>query len=141
MNNADRYPSQVYWDDRDNGYIAIAPDLPGCSAFGRTKAKALKELEKAIEAWIASVDPKTEVVPEPSPMPRPSAYSGKILLRVPVSLHAKLAADAKAEGVSLNQWMVSVLSAGPGYADKAIRNDALIVLPSLANTTQQPAYW
>jgi hypothetical protein len=71
MTKADRYPSQVFFDERDQGYVAIAPDLPGCSAFGRTKAKALKELEKAVEAWIASVDPHTETIPQPSPMPKP----------------------------------------------------------------------
>lgn len=115
MSKADRYPSQVFWDERDKGYVAIAPDLPGCSAFGATKAKALKELDKAIEAWLASVDPHTEVIPEPSPMPRPSSCSGKILVRVPVSLHARLVADARAEGVSLNHWIVSILSSGPRF--------------------------
>ena len=37
--------------------------------------------------------------------------SGKFLVRLPRSLHAALARDAAAEGVSLNQWVVSKLSA------------------------------
>ena len=33
------------------GYIAIAPDLPGCSAFGATQEEALAELQVAIDVW------------------------------------------------------------------------------------------
>ena len=36
-------------------------------------------------------------------------YSGKFNLRVPPSLHAKIAARASAEGKSLNQWVVDTL--------------------------------
>jgi predicted RNase H-like HicB family nuclease len=34
VSDAKRYPAQVFWSDADNGFIALAPDLPGCSAFG-----------------------------------------------------------------------------------------------------------
>lgn len=37
-------------------------------------------------------------------------YNGKILVRVPRSLHKQLAADAKREGVSLNQYALYKLS-------------------------------
>jgi antitoxin HicB len=111
MSKAQKYPTHVYWDDRDNGFIAIAPDLPGCSAFGETREEALKELEPAIDAWIETAIAAGEPVPEPSPLPKPSNYSGKVLLRMPAALHERLAKDADAEGVSLNQWMVTVLSA------------------------------
>ena len=50
MNPADRYPAQVFWSDPDEGFIAIAADLPGCSAFGETKLEALDELQHAIAA-------------------------------------------------------------------------------------------
>jgi predicted RNase H-like HicB family nuclease len=32
-----RYPFTVFWTDEDNTYIAIAPDLEGCSAGGATE--------------------------------------------------------------------------------------------------------
>ena len=38
-------------------------------------------------------------------------YSGKILLRIPRSLHAALVHEAEAEGVSLNQLLVAKISA------------------------------
>jgi predicted RNase H-like HicB family nuclease len=47
--DAKHYPAQVFWSDDDNGFIALAPDLPGCSAFGETRGEALTELDDAIE--------------------------------------------------------------------------------------------
>jgi predicted RNase H-like HicB family nuclease len=119
MNKAQTYPTQVYWDERDSGYIAIAPDLPGCSSFGETQGEALKELEHAIEGWIAAALAAGESVPAPSLISAPSAYSGKTLLRMPASLHRRLAQEAEAEGVSLNQWLVSVLSASSAVYARA----------------------
>ena len=37
-------------------------------------------------------------------------YSGKFLVRMPKSLHFRLAMQAKREGVSLNQYVTSLLS-------------------------------
>lgn len=47
-----RYPMEVFWSDEDEGFIAIAPDLPGASAWGKTEAAATKELYSAIDLWI-----------------------------------------------------------------------------------------
>lgn len=119
MKKSQAYPTHVYWDERDQGFVALAPDLPGCSAFGKTKAKALRELERAIEAWIETSTAAGDPVPEPSPLPKPSGYSGKMLLRIPSSLHERLAKDAASEGVSLNQWMVTLLSSGAVFRSRS----------------------
>lgn len=37
-------------------------------------------------------------------------YSGKILVRIPKSLHSRLTAEAKNDGVSLNQYILYKLS-------------------------------
>jgi len=37
-------------------------------------------------------------------------YSGKVTLRLPPELHAKLAVQAEMEGSSLNNWMVTALN-------------------------------
>ena len=60
------YPSRTFWSEEDQGFIAIAPDLPGSSAFGRTRAEADRELDRAIEAWIEAQVAAGNPIPEPS---------------------------------------------------------------------------
>ena len=110
MTKTEHYPSQVFWSGEDEGYIALAPDLPGCSAFGVTQGEALAELQDAITAWIDAARAAGNSIPEPSRLPTPVAHSGKVLLRMPKELHAKLASSAEREGVSLNQLMVYMLT-------------------------------
>jgi predicted RNase H-like HicB family nuclease len=103
-----RYPKQVFWSDDDDGFIAVAPDLPGSSAFGESEAEALAELDQAIEAWIEAARAAGNPIPDPSEPAR--QHSGKLLVRMPRSLHRDLANQAEREGVSLNLLIVSVLS-------------------------------
>lgn len=50
---------------------------------------------------------------DPIPLPiYPEEYSGKFNLRIPKSLHRKLAKSATADGVSLNQYVTMLLSRG-----------------------------
>jgi predicted RNase H-like HicB family nuclease len=108
--NAPRYPKHVFWSDEDQGFIAIAPDLPGSSAFGETEAEALAELDQAIDAWIEAARAAGNAVPAPPRPASPSLPSGKVLVRMPRTLHQSLAREADREDVSLNQFMVYVLS-------------------------------
>jgi antitoxin HicB len=52
-------------------------------------------------------------VPPPS-RPADDAYSGRWNMRVPRSLHRRLAERAKAEGVSLNTLALTLLAEGLG---------------------------
>lgn len=56
------------------------------------------------------IDALIDSLPEPDVRPSRQEYSGKFVVRVPKSLHAALAAEADAEGVSLNQLVVAKLS-------------------------------
>ena len=62
----DRYPAQIFWSIDDQAFIAIAPDLHGCSAVGDTQAEALAELQDAIEAWCEAARAAGNSIPEPS---------------------------------------------------------------------------
>lgn len=106
-----RYPIEVFWSDEDEGFIAIAPDLPGASAWGKTEAKAIAELHAVIELWIKAARKVGNPVPKPSDRSDVN-YSGKFLMRVPKRLHAELAHTAKSQGVSLNQYVLYVLAKG-----------------------------
>ncbi|WP_169741574.1 type II toxin-antitoxin system HicB family antitoxin [Beijerinckia mobilis] len=127
MNNLDRYPSQVFWSDDDEGFIALAPDLPGCSAWGANRAEALVELKDAMEAWVQAANEAGNPIPPPSPAPSPAEYSGKLLLRMPKDLHARLAGQAKLQEVSLNQYVICLLSSASVYAEMATRAAATAV--------------
>lgn len=106
-----RYPIEVFWSDEDDGYIAIAPDLPGTSAWGKSETEAIKELHTVIELWIKAARKVGNPIPGPSDRSDVN-YSGKFLMRVPRRLHAELAHAAKAQGVSLNQYVLYLLTKG-----------------------------
>lgn len=108
-----RYPIEVFWNGEDEGFIAIAPDLPGASAWGKTEAVAIEELHTVIGLWIKAARKTGNPVPKPSNRADVN-YSGKFLMRVPKRLHAELAHAAKAQGVSLNQYLLYMLTKGHG---------------------------
>lgn len=112
-----RYPKQVFWSDEDEGYIAIASDLPGCSAFGESEAEALTELDHAIEAWIEAAQAAGNPIPAPSRPAVAADFSGKLLVRMPRTLHKRLAEDARTENVSLNQFIVMILAEYRGASE------------------------
>ncbi|MCE5337959.1 MAG: type II toxin-antitoxin system HicB family antitoxin [Methanomicrobiaceae archaeon] len=52
--------------DEDEGFVAIAPELPGCSAFGETEEEALSEVKVAIGFWLDTAREDGREIPEPS---------------------------------------------------------------------------
>ena len=125
MTDAQRYPAQVFYSDEDEGFIAVATDLPGCSAFGDTQEQAVAELRDAIDAWRLAAEKAGNPVPAPSQQHLDDLPSGKILLRLPRTLHAQLIDQAKHENVSLNQHLVFVLTASTSsvFMRNAVVND------------------
>lgn len=66
------YHINIFYSEKDGGYIADIPDLEACSAFGETPAAALAEVEEAKSAWIEVA--KLEGKPIPEPRYRPIIY-------------------------------------------------------------------
>ena len=89
------------------GFFAEIEELTGCMSQGETQEEALINLEQAKKMWLESMLKKNQVVPEPEIT---KEYSGKFLVRIPVSLHRRIARLAKKEGVSLNQMALTLLS-------------------------------
>jgi len=102
------YPVKIEYDDEDAFFVADFPDLPGCSATGSTVAEAYDRAQTAKAEWLRVTLEQGLRIPEPS---KARDYSGRILLRLPVSLHANLADRARTNGASLNQYIVHLLSA------------------------------
>ena len=105
-----KYPIEVFWSDEDEGYIAVVPDLPGCNAWGKTEVDAIGEARNAVAAWIKAAKSMKRAIPAPSRPAEEMAYSGKFLMRVPRRLHAEMAKSAKSQGVSLNQYVLYLLT-------------------------------
>ncbi|HHW13347.1 MAG TPA: type II toxin-antitoxin system HicB family antitoxin, partial [Firmicutes bacterium] len=68
----------------------------------------LANLREAKEAWIDTAKALGRPVPEPQR--GLERFSGKFTIRMPKSLHKNLANEAEREGVSLNQYVVYLLS-------------------------------
>jgi predicted RNase H-like HicB family nuclease len=115
MSKKPSYPVQIFWSDEDEGYIAVVPDLPGCSAFGETAQEALGESGEAIEAWLEAARAAGNPIPRPSQPPLHKKHSGKLLVRMPQTLHGLLVMQAEREGVSLNQYVVYLLTEGSSH--------------------------
>jgi predicted RNase H-like HicB family nuclease len=62
------YPVTIFYSEEDGGYIAVAPDLRGCSAFGETSQEALTEMETAMELWLETARQDNVRIPEPTRM-------------------------------------------------------------------------
>jgi predicted RNase H-like HicB family nuclease len=100
--------SRVLIPDEESGtYTAVILEFPGCIAQGDTPQEAYDHLEDAAKEWIEAAIALKQKIPSPS---QSLSYGGKILLRLPKSLHRQLALIAEREGVSLNQFIVSALS-------------------------------
>lgn len=61
-----RYYAKLFYSEEDKGYIAIIPDLPGSSAFGSTREKALKEIKIVEKMWLEVADKEGREIPAPS---------------------------------------------------------------------------
>jgi len=60
-----KYAIEIFYSDDDEGYIAIVPELPGCSAFGETEEEALREVKIAMQLWIATAKQEGRTLPRP----------------------------------------------------------------------------
>jgi predicted RNase H-like HicB family nuclease len=60
-----KYAIEIFYSDEDEGYIAVVPELPGCSAFGDTEEAALKEVKVAIELWLETAQKEGREIPHP----------------------------------------------------------------------------
>jgi len=101
------YGFNLLWSDEDAGFIATCADFPGLSAFGETADEALAEASIALELHIETLQEEGRELPEPTKI---AEHSGQVRLRMPKSLHGALVKNAKEECVSLNTWLVTILS-------------------------------
>src|SRR5205809_7280478 len=93
--------------DEAEGFLAEVPELPGCFTAGQTPGEALEMLREAMALWFESAIERGLDIPPPA---ADQDYNGRILLRVPKVMHRQLVEQAREQGVSLNQWLLTLLA-------------------------------
>ena len=100
-----------YRPEQGGYYVAGYVELPDLTMTGDTPEEAVRELLAEKADWFKTCLDEGFAIPLPV---EPRKYSGKIMVRIPPSLHESLIEIAAAEGVSLNQVMVAALSRSAG---------------------------
>ncbi len=60
-----KYAIAIFYSDDDDGFMAVVPELPGCSAFGNTEEAALKAVKIAIELWLEVAEEEGREISQP----------------------------------------------------------------------------
>jgi antitoxin HicB len=94
--------------DEERPWLATVEELAGCHARGSTPEEAAGLIVPAIAEWVASARAEGREVPEPRSS---RTHSGRLLLRMPQSLHSDLADAAERDQVSLNAYLNALLVA------------------------------
>ena len=110
-----KYSFQVFWSDEDREYVALLPEFPHLNALAPTAEGAVREAQVVLEMVLDHMAEIGETPPEPQVL---SSFSGQIRVRMPRTLHQKLAGRARMEDVSLNTLIVSLLAEGIGAMDE-----------------------
>ncbi len=106
------YRLELVPDMEEGGYTAYYPELPGCATCGETLEKTVVNAQDAKKAWLTAALEDGINIPVPASNNEISDenYSGQFKLRMPKSLHRKLAEQSKKEGISMNQYCIYLLS-------------------------------
>ena len=91
-------------EDPEEPFVARVIEFPYLVGYGKNSEEALAVVVDAIRIL------EKEKSALPNPLPNINEFSGRISLRIPKSLHRRLATYAEVEGVSINQYLGNLLS-------------------------------
>lgn len=120
--------------DEYGGYVVRYPELPGCATQVERLDEAIPMAREILAGWLeVALEDAVDI-----PLPRQSErYSGKFLVRMPKSLHRRLAEGAEWEGISLNSYVSSLLARGDALARIERRLDDLNCRPDAGRDRQR----
>lgn len=113
------YRITVQRRDTEDGRLfeGTVDEFPDLAVFGETADEAYALVIDAIDALCSLLSEQRRPIPKPSEPER--EFSGKFVVRVPKWLHRDLAQTAETQGTSLNQYVLSILSAHTGITKPA----------------------
>ena len=101
------YKLEIVPDAEEGGYVASYPELRGCLTCGDTIETVAANAEDCKREWLMAALEEHLDIPEPADA---AEYSGQFKLRIPKSLHKSLSEHSKAEGISMNQYCLYLLT-------------------------------
>ena len=130
------YSFRILWGAEDEAYVATCPEFDGVSGLGDSAEDALREARTALGLVLETYASEGWVVPAPIAS---QEHSGQFRLRIPRSLHARLAVRAADEGVSLNSLVMSFVAYGLGGPSTApASRAALRMTTKIGPSTEEP---
>jgi len=119
------YSRVVIPDQETETFTARILEFPGCVAQGDSVEDAYNRLESAAEAWLEAALDLGQEIPDPL---EEQIYSGRVLVRLPKSLHRQATETARRDATSLNQFIltavaerVGVRAVRPAHEDGAVQ--------------------
>lgn len=103
----EKYTYQTFWSSEDGEFVSTVLEFPSLSWLAESSLAAEIGLRQVVSEVIADMEKSGEPVPEPF---GERMYSGRFNLRIPSSLHRRLAMAAEREGVSLNSYVAQKLA-------------------------------
>lgn len=94
-------------DESGHYFYGRILELDGCQSTGDTLEELYENLNEAMEGYLEVKLENNLPIPVPE---KTENYSGKFNVRLPKSLHQRLAIQAEEEGVSLNQLVLYKLA-------------------------------
>jgi antitoxin HicB len=134
------YHLSVVRDGEEKGmpWTASVEEFPGCTSRGKTPDEALSGVQEAMAGWITAALKEGREVPEPRST---SSHSGRLLLRMPRTLHAELTRAAERESVSLNQFITDTLASSVAWRGRSpsASGGGPIQTPGAESLTTEPS--
>jgi len=104
----DKYTYRVEWSQEDGAHIARCLEFHSLMAHGGSPEAALAEIKSVVSASVDWMLETGETLPAPFGATR---FKGNLTLRIPPSVHRDLVIRSAEEGVSLNQYILSLIKA------------------------------
>lgn len=120
--------ARIILPETDGTFRGEIMELPGCIASGETASETLTALEDVARSWILAALERKQNIPDP--IESNNDFSGRLVLRIPKSLHKKASWIAEREGVSLNHLITTSLSETVGERNKNRHIMGVFVSPS-----------
>lgn len=102
------YTYRISWSAEDQEYIGLCAEFPSLSWLAKNTSDALNGIIALVDEVVQDMKANNEPVPEAI---ADRHYSGEFRVRIPPMVHRNIAIAAAEQGVSMNRYVASKLSA------------------------------